>query len=224
MPTRPASTTSPQDLLIALIGTADPQAVAGLRTILIQSPYEILQEQTLLPENLVELGIQDCSGSYCAFICQDLDGIGVDEHDPHVIKLISKFRKIGKRVHIILSRGHATALDWLSQPCFAVANDVGSQAQASRDSFHTSDVEVLARLENSGNRAKIEIVRRNGEKRVRKTFRSSALLYLENEIAARETLAHPAISPILDRGANYIEMPFYADPAPFNDDSYQLFD
>jgi hypothetical protein len=84
---------------------------------------------------------------------------------------------------------------------------------------------VLRTLNNHSARTRVDVVDFKGKEAVCKTFRSSALDYLQREMDARAALgqALPEISPVLERGENYFIMPLYHEAFSWKDDGLCLY-
>jgi hypothetical protein len=84
---------------------------------------------------------------------------------------------------------------------------------------------VLKSLNNHTARARIDVVDFNGKEAVCKTFRQSALDYLQREILARREPGDkiPEIAPILEQGENYFIIPLYRESWRWEDDGLRLY-
>jgi len=84
------------------------------------------------------------------------------------------------------------------------------QIIASRRADFATDFEVVRDLTRTGVRAKIELIRYRGGLAVKKTYRQTCLRFMHREAAFMDEISphRPEILPVLERGPNYIIMPF----------------
>ncbi len=83
---------------------------------------------------------------------------------------------------------------------------------------------VLQQLGSHAARSRVDVVDFRGTRAVCKTFRLSALDFLQRELAARQRLAGlPEVTPILEVGDNYFVMPYYPDAWQWREDGLGLF-
>jgi hypothetical protein len=84
------------------------------------------------------------------------------------------------------------------------------QTIASTKSAMVSDFEVLRELTRGGKRAKIELIRYADGVAVKKTFRSNCLRFMERDASFMDAFSpcRSEIPPVLERGPNYLIMPF----------------
>jgi serine/threonine protein kinase len=84
------------------------------------------------------------------------------------------------------------------------------QTIESRRSAFATDFDVVRNLTRTGVRAKIELIRYRGGLAVKKTYRQTCLRFMDREAALMDAVSphRPEILPVLERGANYLIMPF----------------
>jgi hypothetical protein len=79
-----------------------------------------------------------------------------------------------------------------------------------REAAFATRFEVVRDLTRTGLRSKIEVIRYGGGRAVKKTFRHNCLRFMEREYSFMEDVSphRPEIPPVLERGPNYLIMPF----------------
>ena len=87
-------------------------------------------------------------------------------------------------------------------------SELRAKADRLRKDFTT--VEAIEDLTREGRRAKVELIEFDGELAIRKTYRASALRYMEREIEVLEHLApiRPEVPKLLRQGENFVIMSF----------------
>lgn len=81
---------------------------------------------------------------------------------------------------------------------------------ASRKADFVTNFEVVRDLTRTGVRAKIELIRYRDGLAVKKTYRQTSLRFMDREAAFMDEVSphRPEILPVLERGPNYLIMPF----------------
>ncbi len=91
----------------------------------------------------------------------------------------------------------------------ALTESLCAAVEARKAQFETLEP-VVRTLSSFGTRAKVELVRWEGQEVVKKTFKNVALRHLEREVAfLTEFSDRPEVPKLLKRGTNYILLPYY---------------
>jgi len=190
--------------------------------------FEVIYKKRLDTSNERILRIDSLDfKSSVLFCCLDLENrqnnLNKLVDNIHVLKVLSKIRKIKNGGSICyVSRKENIAREILKSISVDLDNDVRNILERKINRYKT-EFEVIRQLKSSLSRSKLEVIRFNNKICVKKTFRDNALKYLENELICREKITHKYISPILEKGENYIIIPYYENIIKWNKNSFNLY-
>lgn len=219
-------------LTVYLLYAADRRVFDSFERLMQGNYFEPLHKTVILSPAMANFGPKDrttgAPGDMMIVVAHDVDGrpaaastYGLDNEN--IATLMGKLRRISGEFACYATRNAEMAWHLVRQVAPEREMDI-RKAAAARDREYATPPEILVeKLESNLRRAKVEIVKRDGRLFVKKTFRRNALDYMHREIRARDVLKHPAVSPIVERGENYIIIPYYEEGSPWKDNGIRLY-
>ena len=159
--------------------------------------------------------------------CLDLEGRNYFNDkltdNVHVLKVLSKIRKI-KHMDFVCYITRKEKIAWhtiknISENLEIELHDISNN----KTERYKTKYEIITQLKSSLTRSKLELIKFNGKLCVKKTFRDNALIYLKKELLCRSRLTHINISPIIEKGDNYIIIPYYENRINWNKNNLKLY-